>query len=174
MLHQSGNASYKSRPIEPARTANTSEVNLGEARQKRCDRERCYRAPRIEVLPDCDRPGNFVRLCREVSPALDTIARIRDAADMDTNPEFAVVCRREELPSGPRLTVAGPVESLQGARLRLFAERESRPIDEVYVLIPATWYCTDCKRPAGSQHRPSCHRQGIVTEASDYQDRGRP
>ena len=28
--------------------------------------------------------------------------------------------------------------------------------------------CTDCRRAAGEQHRPSCHRQGLVTSASDY------
>lgn len=28
--------------------------------------------------------------------------------------------------------------------------------------------CTDCKRLMGEQHRPSCHRQGLVTRMSDY------
>ena len=28
--------------------------------------------------------------------------------------------------------------------------------------------CAECGEIAGSQHRPSCHRQGIVTNASDY------
>jgi len=28
--------------------------------------------------------------------------------------------------------------------------------------------CSDCHQPFGSQHRPSCHRQGMVTSASDY------
>ena len=31
--------------------------------------------------------------------------------------------------------------------------------------------CTDCKESEGAQHKPSCHRQGLVTSASDY---GRP
>jgi NADH pyrophosphatase NudC (nudix superfamily) len=31
--------------------------------------------------------------------------------------------------------------------------------------------CSDCAMPAGSQHRPGCHRQGIVTRESDYRDR---
>lgn len=29
-------------------------------------------------------------------------------------------------------------------------------------------HCTDCKRFEGDQHKPSCHRQGIVTATSDY------
>jgi len=28
--------------------------------------------------------------------------------------------------------------------------------------------CTDCREPIGSQHRPSCHRQGVVPFASVY------
>jgi hypothetical protein len=28
--------------------------------------------------------------------------------------------------------------------------------------------CSGCHQPFGSQHRPSCHRQGMVTSASDY------
>jgi len=28
--------------------------------------------------------------------------------------------------------------------------------------------CSDCHVPLGGQHRPSCHRQGVVTAASDY------
>ena len=28
--------------------------------------------------------------------------------------------------------------------------------------------CSDCKQRAGSQHRPSCHRQGLVTGDSHY------
>lgn len=28
--------------------------------------------------------------------------------------------------------------------------------------------CSDCKVPVGGQHRPSCHRQGMVTPDSDY------
>lgn len=31
-----------------------------------------------------------------------------------------------------------------------------------------TPFCTDCHKPVGSQHRPSCHRQGLVTSASVY------
>jgi hypothetical protein len=30
--------------------------------------------------------------------------------------------------------------------------------------------CSDCKMPFGEQHKPSCHRQGLVTTASDYSD----
>lgn len=33
---------------------------------------------------------------------------------------------------------------------------------------PPIPHCTDCHEPAGKQHRPSCHRQGLVTEASVY------
>ena len=29
--------------------------------------------------------------------------------------------------------------------------------------------CTDCGRGGGEQHKPSCHRQGIVTADSDYE-----
>jgi hypothetical protein len=28
--------------------------------------------------------------------------------------------------------------------------------------------CSDCGLAVGEQHRPSCHRQGMVTPASDY------
>ena len=31
-------------------------------------------------------------------------------------------------------------------------------------------HCTDCKAGLGSQHKPSCHRQGIVTSGSMYTD----
>jgi len=31
--------------------------------------------------------------------------------------------------------------------------------------------CSDCKVEAGGQHKPSCHRQGLVTSASDYRYR---
>ena len=34
--------------------------------------------------------------------------------------------------------------------------------------------CTDCHQLAGAQHKPSCHRQGIVTTASDYTQPGSP
>ena len=34
--------------------------------------------------------------------------------------------------------------------------------------------CSECNRREGSQHRPSCHRQGLVTSASDYRDRKEP
>lgn len=34
--------------------------------------------------------------------------------------------------------------------------------------------CSDCKMPLGAQHSPSCHRQGLVTETSDYRDRETP
>ncbi len=30
--------------------------------------------------------------------------------------------------------------------------------------------CSECGRVSGEQHRPYCHRQGIVTPASDYRD----
>lgn len=28
--------------------------------------------------------------------------------------------------------------------------------------------CSECRQLKGSQHKPSCHRQGVVSEASDY------
>jgi hypothetical protein len=31
--------------------------------------------------------------------------------------------------------------------------------------------CSDCRQTFGKQHLPHCHRQGIVTTASDYRDR---
>jgi hypothetical protein len=30
--------------------------------------------------------------------------------------------------------------------------------------------CSDCGESGGAQHRPSCHRQGLVTAASDYRE----
>lgn len=32
--------------------------------------------------------------------------------------------------------------------------------------------CTDCGQAEGQQHRPSCHRQGVVTAASAYVNPG--
>jgi hypothetical protein len=34
-----------------------------------------------------------------------------------------------------------------------------------------TMRCSDCEMLVGTQHRPGCHRQGLVTETSDYRDR---
>ena len=36
---------------------------------------------------------------------------------------------------------------------------------------PKTPRCPECNRRLGSQHLPSCHRQGLVTPTSDYRDR---
>jgi len=39
---------------------------------------------------------------------------------------------------------------------------------------PMAIRCSECNRREGSQHRPSCHRQGVVTSASDYRDAMNP
>ena len=38
-------------------------------------------------------------------------------------------------------------------------------------MIGADLRCSDCREPWGAQHKPSCHRQGTVTAASDYRDK---
>jgi hypothetical protein len=50
------------------------------------------------------------------------------------------------------------------------AEKE-RPELERQLAESIAFRCSDCGNPAGSQHKPSCHRQGLVTSASDYRDR---
>lgn len=35
-------------------------------------------------------------------------------------------------------------------------------------MTPRLLTCTDCGVSAGGQHKPSCHRQGLVTATSDY------
>lgn len=42
----------------------------------------------------------------------------------------------------------------------------SSPQKEQAVLV----FCSDCQTIEGQQHRPSCHRQGLVTKSSYYRN----
>lgn len=53
------------------------------------------------------------------------------------------------------------------------AEREE-PSELAKQLAESLIRCSDCKQPAGKQHKPGCHRQGIVTSESDYRDSQHP
>lgn len=52
-----------------------------------------------------------------------------------------------------------------------FARCVPRARNVVFYPGDAEARCSDCKVAAGGQHKPSCHRQGLVTTTSDYRER---
>jgi len=71
-----------------------------------------------------------------------------------------------------RVTLANALAPIltQASKDAGFSEWLADAIEQQFVLVERT-RCSDCGESLGHQHKPSCHRLGSVTPASDYRDR---
>jgi hypothetical protein len=83
--------------------------------------------------------------------------------------------KREEMAEalkshGRAMALMGQAAAELGSAIRLAVEVEGSLGGEERSACEPRYIpcCTDCRVPAGGQHKPSCHRQGAVTSDSAY------
>lgn len=52
-----------------------------------------------------------------------------------------------------------------------YADKCGRHSENVSGMVRPPVRCSDCQGLIGDQHKPSCHRQGLITGTSDYEAR---
>jgi hypothetical protein len=95
---------------------------------------------------------------RDVLDGLNRIDNIAAAARFRSDPEYPATLERIR-------EVVGRIRALEVGKYADTVERAAAVSEGGEIR------CSDCHERLGSYHKPSCHRQGTVTEGSDYRDR---
>jgi hypothetical protein len=126
--------------------------------------------PKRAAAPDLYHALEIVTECLNAGSSFDEAIAEARAALLKANPERegALDCFAPPMKTAPQHDFA----AVEGNRFCGKCGGGSlHPIHIPAVRTAVT--CTDCKQEAGTQHKPSCHRQGIVTSDSDYLRRPR-
>ena len=117
-------------------------------------------------------------LAEECGEVIQAVSKVLHHGYESRNPKVPFSLRNRDLLANELGHVMHAMQRMIEARdfrqldLELSQNEKSRSIGQwLHHQADLSIRCTGCQQPKGSQHKPSCVRQGIVSEDSDYRDR---